>query len=92
MSALDAVIHLANFVLPALLLGGLAAAATKLLWMRALSGVSLVRLAAWASSATLLALVAGLFLTGRDGAMSTYAGMLLACAAALSWAGWGGRS
>lgn len=91
MSALDAFIHLVNFVLPALLLGGIAAGLAKLVWLRALAGVSLLRLAGWASVAATLALVAGLFVTGRDGAMATYAAMLVACAAALSWAGWARR-
>lgn len=91
MSAFDALVHLVNLVLPALLLGGIAALLAKLVWLRALAGVPLLRLAGWASAASVLALVAGLFLTGRDGAMVTYAAMLVACAAALSWAGWGRR-
>jgi len=91
MNALDALNHLANFVLPALLLGGLASAGAKLLWRRSLQEVAIVRLAAWSSGAAALALLAGLLLTGRDGAMSTYAAMVLACAAALAWAGWGRR-
>ena len=91
MNAFDALNHLANFVLPALLLGGLAAAGAKLLWRRALQGVALARLAAWSSAASVLALLAGLLLTGRDGAMVTYAAMVLACAAALAWVGWGRR-
>jgi hypothetical protein len=91
MSALDALIHFANFVLPALLLGGIAAALAKLLWWRSLGGVALLRLAGWASGAAALALLGGLLLTGRDGAMATYGAMVLACAAGLGWAGWGRR-
>ncbi len=91
MTALDALIHLLNFLLPALLLGSIAAALAKLTWRRALHGVSLGRLAGWASGAAALALAGGLVLTGRDGAMATYGAMLLACAAALGWAGWGRR-
>ena len=91
MTALDALIHLLNFVLPALLLGAVAAVLTKLVWLRALQAVPLLRLAVWASAAAALALVGGLVLTGRDGAMATYGAMVLACAAALGWAGWGRR-
>ncbi len=91
MTALDALIHLLNFVLPALLLGSISALLAKLVWLRALGGVSVLRLAAWACGAALLALAGGLVVTGRDGSMVTYGVMLLACAAALGWAGWGRR-
>lgn len=91
MTALDALIHLFNFLLPALLLGSLAAALAKLAWRRALARVAWWRLAAWAGGAAVVALTGGLFLTGRDGAMLTYGAMVLACAAALGWAGWGRR-
>ena len=91
MNALDALLHLVNFVLPAALLGGLAATGAKLLWRRSLQGVALARLAACAGGAAAAVLLAGLLLTGRDGAMSTYGAMVVACAAALAWAGWGRR-
>jgi hypothetical protein len=80
-----ALIHLMNFVLPALLLGFVAAALTKLIGPRRLRTVPLLRLGGWASAAALLALVGGLLMTGRDGAMATYAAMVVACAAALGW-------
>ncbi|WP_428422329.1 hypothetical protein [Methylibium sp.] len=89
MTALDALIHLLNLVLPAALLGGIAAALAKLVWFRALKAVPLRRLAGWACGAATVALLGGLVLTGRDGAMLTYGAMVLACAAALGWAGWG---
>jgi hypothetical protein len=89
MTALDALTHLLNFILPAVLLGGLAAGMAKLVWFHALKAVPLRRLAGWASAAATVALVGGLLLTGRDGAMLTYGAMVLACAAALGWAGWG---
>ena len=91
MSALDSLLHLANFALPALLLGSIAAALAKLAWFRALRPVPWLRLAGWASGGALLALVGGLVVTGRDGAMATYGAMVLACAASLGWAGWGRR-
>ncbi len=91
MSAFDALLHFANFVLPALLLGGIAAGLAKLAWFRALKPVPWWRLAGWASGGALLALVGGLVVTGRDGAMVTYGAMVLACAVSLGWAGWGKR-
>lgn len=91
MTALDALIHMLNFLLPAALLGGIAAALAKLAWRRGLKGTPWLRLAGWASGAAALALTGGLLLTGRDGAMATYGAMVLACAVALGWAGWGRR-
>ena len=88
MSALDALLHLLNFMLPALLLGGIAAGFAKLAWPRMLAGVRWWRLAAAAGGAALLVSIGGVVLTGRDGAMATYAAMVAACALGLGWAGW----
>jgi hypothetical protein len=87
----DAFWHLSNFFAPALVLGAIAAAATKLVWRRLLGGVGVVRLWAWASAASAIASVVGLVVFERDGMMATYAAMVLACAAALWWAGLRGR-
>jgi hypothetical protein len=89
MGPLDALNHLLNLLLPALALGLLAASLSKLLWRSALRAVAWKRLAGWACAAALLALLAGLVLTGRDGRMATYAGMVLASALALWWVGFG---
>jgi ABC-type Fe3+ transport system permease subunit len=87
---LDALIHLANFVMPALGVAVIAAAAAKLLWRRQLQGRSWWRLTCWPALAGVVVLVLGLVHFGHDGEMATYAGLVLACAAALGWAGWGG--
>ena len=87
----DAFWHLTNFFAPAVVLGAIAAALAKLLWWRELGGVRFVRLWAWASGATAIASMIGLVVFDRDGRMATYAGMVLACAAALWWAGFRGR-
>jgi hypothetical protein len=87
----DAFWHLINFFAPAVLLGAIAAAATKLLWRNDLGGVSAVRLWTWASGASALVSVIGLVVFGRDGRMATYAAMVVACAAGLWWAGFRGR-
>ena len=87
----DAFWHLTNFFAPAVVLGAIAAALAKLLWWRELGGVSAVRLWAWASGAAAIASAIGLVVFERDGRMATYAGMVLACAVALWWAGFRGR-
>jgi len=73
--------HLANFVLPAVGVGALTAALCKLLWRRSLARTPWITLAWQASAAGLAVLVAGLVITGHDGRMITYAGLVVACAA-----------
>ena len=89
MGPLDALWHVLNLLAPALGLGLIAAGLSKLLWRRALAAVPWRRLTAWACAAALLALVAGLVLSGHDGRMATYAAMVLASAVALWWVGFG---
>ncbi len=93
MSAFDALNHLFNFFLPALVVGPLSAAFAKGLWRSELRAVRWRRLASWATAASALALVGGLATFGRDGMMATYGAMVVAAALALLWAGWrpGGR-
>jgi hypothetical protein len=81
--------HLLNFLLPAVGLGLLSAAGTKLLWRRELAAVTWRRLARDASLAAGLALVTGLAVFRQDGRMLTYAGMVMACAFMLWWRGFG---
>ena len=91
MNPVDAFWHFANFFAPAVVTGFLAAAGTKLLWRRELAGVGLARLGAWASGAMAAVLLGGLVVFGHDGKMATYTTMVVACAAALWWAGFRGR-
>jgi len=91
MGVLDGLWHLLNFFAPAVGVGVVAAWLAKLLWWRELKSVSPWRMAAWAVAASSLALVAGLLWTGHDGKMSTYGAMVVVCALALWWAGWGKR-
>ena len=72
--------HIANFALPAVGVGALTAAACKLFWRKALARTSWFTLAWQASAAGLAVLVAGLVITGHDGRMATYAGLVVACA------------
>ncbi|MEO8835414.1 MAG: hypothetical protein ABI364_01600 [Caldimonas sp.] len=87
MQATDAFWHLTNFFAPALVVGGLAAGLTRLIWRRELASPRFVRLWIWASSAAAAASAGGLVVFGHDGEMATYAAMVLLCAAALWWAG-----
>ena len=89
MGPLDALWHLLNFAVPALGVGSLGALAAKLLWRQELRRVGWARMAAWASGAGLLALVAGLLLFGRDARMATYGLLVAASAGALWWTGFG---
>jgi hypothetical protein len=91
LSFADAVLHVLNFFAPAVGVGIIAALLTKMLWRRELKSVSIGRLAAWASAACALVLIAGLVVFGRDGKMATYAAMVLAGAVAMWWAAWRGR-
>ncbi len=85
MNFLDLAWHTVNFAAPALLLGAISAAAAKLLWRGPLRATPWHRLSGQAAAAGLLAGLAGLVITGRDGKMVTYAAMVLACAASLWW-------
>lgn len=89
MGPIDAFWHVANLFLPALMLGALSAGLAKLLWRRELSAVAWKKLAGPACVACAVVVLAGLVITGRDGRMSTYAAMVLACAATLWWRGFG---
>jgi len=92
MGPLDALIHFANFFMPAFGVGLIAAICAKLLWRHELKRVALLRLAGWAIGVNAMVLVGGLVVTGHDGRMATYVAMLLGCALALLWAGWGRKS
>ena len=87
MGPTDLLWHLLNLLAPGVSLGLIAAAGAKLVWRRDLAGVPFARLARWGAGASTAALLAGLVITGRDGRMTTYAAMVLACASALWWAG-----
>jgi hypothetical protein len=84
MGPLDALWHVLNFFGPAIGVGLIAAAACKLVWLRALRGVPFRRLALSAIGVGALALLAGLVLFGRDGEMATY-GMLVVLTTLVLW-------
>lgn len=84
MGPIDAFWHLLNFFTPAVGVGCLGAAAVKLLWRRELAGFSWQRLATWGTAGGAGALLAGLWLFGRDGRMATYA-LLVGASAVAFW-------
>ena len=88
MGPLDALDHLLNLFLPALVTGALAAGGAKLLWRRELAGRTWSRLAGWAVVAGMVALAGSLLVSGADGRMTGYAAMVAAQAVALTVAGW----
>ena len=87
MDPIGAFWHLSNFFGAALGVALIATLLAKLLGWRELRAASWLRL--WASAALPAALVsvAGLVVYGRDGKLATYAGIVLACALGLWWAG-----
>lgn len=89
MDFLDAFWHVLNLFGPALGVGMIAAGAAKLLWRRELAKASYLRLVLWAFGAGAAVLLAGVVLLGQDGRIATYGAMVLACALALWWAGFG---
>ena len=91
MGPTDLLWHLLNLVAPGVSRGLIAAAGAKLVWRGDLARVAYSRLASWGAGASTATLLAGLVITGRDGRMATYAAMVVACAGALWWAGFGPR-
>jgi hypothetical protein len=78
MGLIDLADHLINFVLPALAMALMLPTLAKLLFWRAWGGVSwwaVVKRVAWVG---MLVLLSGLLVLGRDGAMLTYAALVLA--------------
>lgn len=92
MAAIDAFWHVMNLLAPAASVALIAACVARLLWRRQLKSVSWRRLVGWPASLSAVVIIGGLLLSGHDGLIVTYMVMVLACAAGLWWAGWGGRS
>ena len=70
---------------PALLLAAISATGAKLLWRSQLRDRTWTRLCVGAAVANLVVCLAGLIVTGHDGRMVTYAGMVFACTASMWW-------
>lgn len=87
MGFLDGLNHALNFFLPALGMALLVPSLARLVWWKALSGAGWLRQVKWASIINAVVLIVGLLMTGRDGAMMTYAGLVLASALTVWWTG-----
>jgi len=87
MGFFDALNHAFNFFLPAVAMALLVPSLARLLWWKALRSAGWWRQVRWTAAGNALVLVLGLVLTGRDGAMLTYAGLVLCSALAVWWTG-----
>jgi len=58
-----------------------------MVWWKALRSAGWLRQVKWAALGNALVLVLGLLLTGRDGAMLTYAALVLCSALTVWWTG-----
>ena len=87
MGFLDALNHVLNFFLPALGMALLVPSLARLVWWRASRQALWLRQVKWVALINAAVLVLGLLLTGRDGAMLTYTGLVLASAMTVWWTG-----
>jgi hypothetical protein len=87
MGPLDALDHFVNFFMPAIGMALLLPSLARLLWWTPLKSAGWVRQVRLAALANGLVLIVGLVATGRDGAMVTYAGLVLASALTVWWTG-----
>lgn len=92
MGPFDALIHLANFLLPALAMALVLPSLARLMWWRKLKPVGWGVMARRVGLAGVAVLVAGLVLIGRDGAMATYAALMLTSALVVWWTAFRGRA
>ena len=88
MGFFSALNHAWNFFLPALALALLVPSLARLMWRKELKGRSWRRQVKWTAVANAAVLVLGLILTGQDGAVATYAGLVLASAGVVWCTGW----
>lgn len=87
MGFFDALNHLVNLFLPALGLALLVPTLARLVWWQALKAAGWWRQVRWTALANAGVLILGLVLTGRDGAMVTYAALVLSSALTVWWTG-----
>lgn len=88
MGFFSALNHAWNFFLPALVLALLVPTLARLMWRHELKSRSWRRQVKWTALTNAIVLVLGLILTGQDGAVATYAGLVLASAGVVWWTGW----
>jgi hypothetical protein len=79
--------HILNFLLPAVAMALLVPTLARLVWWKSLASAGWWRQVRVAGMGNVAVLVLGLIVLGRDGAMWTYAGLVLASALAVWWTG-----
>ncbi len=79
--------HVLNFLLPAVAMAFLVPSLARLVWWKTLRPTAWWRQVQIAALFNAAVLVAGLLILGRDGAMHTYAGLVLAAALSVWWTG-----
>ncbi len=79
--------HILNFLLPAVAMALLVPTLARIVWWKSLAAAGWLRQVWWAVVINVAVLVLGLLVLGRDGAMWTYAGLVLASALAVWWTG-----
>lgn len=79
--------HVLNFLLPAVAMALLVPSLARLIWWKPLASAGWWRQVKVAAVVNVVVLVLGLVVLGRDGAMWTYAGLVLASALAVWWTG-----
>ncbi len=87
MGFFNALNHLLNFFLPALTMALLVPTLARLVWRAELKGKAWGGQVKWSALANAGVLIVGLVLTGQDGAVATYAGLVLASALVVWWTG-----
>ena len=87
MGFFNALNHLLNFFLPALTMALLVPTLARLMWRAELKGKAWRGQVKWSALANAGVLIVGLVLTGQDGAVATYAGLVLASAWVVWWTG-----
>ncbi len=92
MGFLDFLNHLVNFFVPALAMALLVPALARLVWWRALKPVAWWRQVGTVAGVNVVVWLAGLLVLGRDGAMASYAALVLASALTVWWTGLRGRA
>ena len=91
MAPLDQLLHLLNLLYPAMGLGLLLALLGQVFVRNRPSAPEFIAQIAINIVAGSVALMAGLWLLGRDGKMATYCLLVLACACSQCWLRWGAR-
>jgi hypothetical protein len=92
MGLLDFLIHIVNFFMPALGMALILPSLVRLIWFRQLRTVGWRLMATRVALMGALVLVAGLVILGRDGAMWTYASLVLVSAGVVWWTAFRGRA